>query len=114
MYSYEGVDISISTLTGGDGGAVVLRVCCILLLVAPSHSVNALVTPTSAQADQSNQLLRHIDLRSRLVTTLAGNSTGEVGIINYGYADGVATAASFWYPAAVCIDGTASFALVVR
>lgn len=67
------------------------------------------------QADQSNNLLRRVNLANGLVTTLAGNvalSSGPPN--NYGFSDGFGTAASFWNPTGVAVDGAGTFAVVVR
>lgn len=48
------------------------------------------------------------------VKTIAGNLTGSVGVSNFGYADGVGTAASFYSPSGVSMDSSKTFAVVVR
>lgn len=47
------------------------------------------------------------------MSTVAGNTSGAVGTNNYGHSDGVATAASFYYPWDLAIDGAGTFAVVV-
>ena len=70
--------------------------------------------PLSLQADSQNNLLRRVNLSSGLVTTLAGNTSGTVGMNNRGSANGVGTAASFFYPTGVCVDAAGTVAIVVR
>lgn len=65
------------------------------------------------QADYSSHLLRRINLSSYLVTTLAGSTSGIVGLSNSGHADGVGKNASFWYPLSVAVDTPGTFAVVV-
>lgn len=48
------------------------------------------------------------------MTTLAGNTSGTVGSDNYGFIDGVKTAASFKNPYGVAMDGNESVVVVVR
>lgn len=62
------------------------------------------------QADWCNHLLRRVDVTSGLVTTLAGS---VVGSNNYGHADGVGTAASFYYPYGVAMDAAGNSVIVV-
>lgn len=71
-------------------------------------------TSLSLQADSYNHLLRRVNASSGLVTTLAGNTSGVVGSNNKGHADGSGTAASFYYPEGVAVDGAGSVAVVVR
>lgn len=66
----------------------------------------------SRQADQSNHVLRRVNLTNGLVTTLAGSVTGFPSS-SYGHSDGVGTAASFCMPAYVAIDGAGTLAVVV-
>ena len=66
------------------------------------------------QADTYNNLVRRVVLASGLVTAVAGNialSTGPP--TNYGHADGVGTASSFFYPSGVAVDAGGSFAIIV-
>lgn len=49
------------------------------------------------------------------VTTIAGNMLFNSGPpSNYGFVDGLGTAAVFWYPEGVAIDSGGTFALIVR
>ena len=66
------------------------------------------------QADEYNHLLRRVVLSSGLVTTIAGNLSGTVGTNNFGHADGANTAASFYHPHCIAVDGNGTFAIVVR
>ena len=66
------------------------------------------------QADYYNHLLRRVNVTSGLVTTLAGSLAGTVGLDNYGHADGVGAAASFYRPLGVAMDGAGTFVVVVR
>ena len=59
------------------------------------------------QADQWNHLLRRVNLTSGLVTTLAGRNTS-------GRANGVGTAATFYFPYGVAVDAAGTTAIVVR
>lgn len=47
------------------------------------------------------------------MTTFAGNTSGAVGINNYGHADGVRTVASFYQPQGVAMDYAGVVAIVV-
>ncbi len=69
-----------------------------ILLLGPS--------PYFLQADQFNHGIRHIDLSSGTVTTLAGGYGG-------GYADGVGSAAMLYVPMGVAMDAAGTFAIVV-
>ena len=60
-----------------------------------------------AQVDYDGHVVRHIDMDSLVVSTLAGT----LGLS--GYADGVGLDASFNYPVRVTMDADATFALVV-
>lgn len=62
------------------------------------------------QADNSNNLLRRVNLTNGLVTTLAGGLGGTA----YGFANGTGTAAAFHGPSGVAIDAAGSIAIVVR
>ena len=59
------------------------------------------------QADAGNNLIRRINIASRVVTTLAGNSSR-------GNADGIGTVVTFFSPGGVTMDPLGAFALVVR
>ena len=59
--------------------------------------------------------MRRVNLTNGLVTTLAGNAALSGGPPNnVGHADGVGTAASFYFPVGIAIDSTDTFAVVVR
>ncbi len=62
----------------------------------------------SVQADPDNQLIRHIVVSTRTVTTLAGLSGGTGG-----YANGVGTAVLFSYPQGVALDAAGTVGIVV-
>ncbi|MDR1250825.1 MAG: hypothetical protein LBK62_01535 [Treponema sp.] len=53
-------------------------------------------------ADTSNHCIRKIVIASRVVTTFAGNGAA---VPAYGYADGIGTAARFYNPDSVALDG---------
>lgn len=68
--------------------------------------------PTAAvraplQSDESNNLLRRLDLTSGVVTTVAGGLTK-------GFADGQRSAATFSGPTGVAMDAAGTFVIVVR
>lgn len=48
------------------------------------------------------------------MTTLAGSLAGTVGTNNYGRADGVGTAASFYGPLGVAVNAAGATAIIVR
>ena len=76
---------------------------------APSGvSVNA-AGDTAVIADYSNNVLRLV--AHSAVTTLAGG--GCRGCMSSGSANGIGTAARFYYPYGVAMDPAATFALVV-
>lgn len=53
-------------------------------------------------------------MTSGIVTTLVGNAALNGGPPNnYGHADGVGTAASFFRPAGIAMDGAGTLAVVV-
>ena len=58
--------------------------------------------------------MRHIHLSTGLVTTLAGNTSGTVGVNNKGFADGLGTAAAFRFPWGVALSPGGVFAIIVR
>lgn len=64
------------------------------------------------QTDQFNHLLRRVNLTSGLVTTVAGSLSG-IPSTNFGFADGIGTAARFYIPVDVAVYGAGSFAVVV-
>lgn len=66
---------------------------------------------TPLQTEYGNHLLRRINLSSGLVMTLAGGGRPSN---KYGHADGTGTAASFYAPHGVALDGPGTFAIVVR
>jgi hypothetical protein len=68
--------------------------------ISPDNTI-ALIT------DSNNNLIRHLVISTRLVTTVAG----EAGII--GSTDGVGTNSKFSYPIGVYLSSDGSFALVV-
>lgn len=70
-------------------------------------------TPPPPQADQANHLLRHVNLTSGLVTTLAGSRSGNVGADNYGHSDGIGMSASFYTPTGVALDAAGTVVVVV-
>lgn len=59
-------------------------------------------------------MIRRINLSSYLVTTVAGNTSGAVGINNDGYSNGLGTAAAFTVPIGVDMDTGGTFAVIVR
>lgn len=61
------------------------------------------------QADCYNHLLRRVNLASSLVTNLAGSPSRLLG-----HADGIGTAASFFYPSGVAVDDVGTIAVIVR
>ncbi len=58
------------------------------------------------QADNTNYMIRHIDVSSGTVTTLAGSTIP-------GSADGVGAAARFALPRGVAMDAAGTVAIVV-
>lgn len=59
------------------------------------------------QADRDNVVLRHINLSTSVVSTVAG-SVGTTG-----YQDGAATSAKFNGPSGIAMDAAGTFALIV-
>lgn len=55
-----------------------------------------------------------VEGQNSYITTLAGNTSGAVGIDNNGHADGLGTATSFDRPSGVAMDSSGTFAVVVR
>ena len=53
-------------------------------------------------------------MTSGIVTTLAGFVVDIVGLDNFGHADGVGIAASFFYPYGVAMDSAGNIIVVVR
>ena len=58
------------------------------------------------KVDWNLSYIRHIDMATAVVTTVAGNGS-------WGFADGVGTVASFKAPAGIAIARNGSYALVV-
>lgn len=48
------------------------------------------------------------------VTTFAGNLSGTVGVNNFGHADGIGSAASFYYPTGVAVNAAGTIVIVAR
>ena len=62
--------------------------------------------------DQYNHLIRRVNLNNAAVTTIAGVTFGDVGINNFGSANGIGTAASFYFPVGVTMNGAGTFAII--
>ena len=88
---------------GGEGCAA--RVC---VSDVSTGAASAPHSPAPAQVDTANHLLRRVNVSSGAVTTLAGSPTQSSG-----HADGVGTAASFYYPYFVALDSAGAVAIVV-
>ena len=80
-----------------------------------NHPLGVAMDPAGTFAlvtDQSNNLLRRINLTSTFVSTVAGSLVG-IPNSNYGHADGTGTIASFNNPAGVAMDASSKFAVIV-
>lgn len=60
------------------------------------------------QTDIASHAVRRVDIASSLVTTVAGSPTQSSG-----RADGLGTAASFYYPIGIALDAAGTFAVIV-
>lgn len=103
--------VSVGRLGNKWDGLLEFRGCECGLSVALPHLLMMTWPPYTIaspliQADYSNNLLRHINLTSGLVTTLAGGNTN-------GRADGIGTAATFNSPIGVAVDAAGATAIVV-
>lgn len=94
------------------------EVCSLCLLTRSLASRSPRLShgaPIAVQTDWSNNALRRVNLSSGLVTTLAGNyalSTGPPN--NFGNADGVGNASSFYNPTGIAMDAAGTVAIIVR
>lgn len=79
-----------------------------------SYSLSSQPSLYLLQADTQNHLIRYVNLRSGLVTTLAGNVALSGGPpSNYGHADGDGTSASFYSPTGAALDAAGGGVFVV-
>lgn len=63
-------------------------------------------------ADSWNHVIRKCVLTSGVVTTVAGKTSGSVGIDNMGYSDGTGSAATFNYPRGIAMNSAVTFVLI--
>lgn len=92
--------------TQADSTNCLVRIINAQVAVPPTASSSATASPTATATPSSSAIV--------YVTTLAGNTSGTVGVDNSGYADGVGTAASFRQPYGICVLDAGPFAFVVR
>ena len=71
-----------------------------------SHTTTASSCLLCLQADSVNQQIRRIDVSTGAVTVLAGQTT-------HGYANGVGTNATFYFPSGIALNAPGTVALVV-